>query len=227
MESFFNFDVAKKLPAVLLSFMVGAFLFSCRNEHEPDRRKEPQEQHVSGSEREDERMMPGHGGMMDGGGMMSGDRMSEEMHRAMMSGEMGPEMMDDMRTIRKMLQNHEKISRQVEELDNGVKTRTTSNDPEIAAAIQRHVRQMKRRMESREPIRQMDPLFRELFRYADKIDIDIEDLENGVLVIETSEDPQAVKLIKQHAHRAVSEFAEQGMSRAMQPTPLPEGYSKD
>lgn len=52
----------------------------------------------------------------------------------------------------------------------------------------------------------------------------IQDLENGVLVTKTSENPQVVLLIQQHANRAVSEFAEQGMQRAMQPTPLPEGY---
>lgn len=70
----------------------------------------------------------------------------------------------------------------------------------------------------------MDPLFRELFKHADKIEMQIQNLENGVLVIETSEDPQVVELIQQHANRAVSEFAAQGMKRAMQPTPLPEGY---
>ena len=72
----------------------------------------------------------------------------------------------------------------------------------------------------------MDPPFKEIYEHADKIDMQIEDLENGVLVVETSEDPQVVKLIRQHAHRAVSEFAEQGMQRAMQPTPLPEGYEE-
>lgn len=160
-------------------------------------------------------------GMMEGDGMMS-----EEMRQAMMSRGMGPEMMEDMRPIRSMLMNHEQIERRVENLENGVQTWTTSNDPAIASAIRTHVRQMKERMEEAKPIRQMDPLFRELFRHADKIDMQIEDIENGVRVLETSEDPQVVKLIQQHANRAVSEFAEQGMSRAMQPTPLPAGYQE-
>jgi hypothetical protein len=54
----------------------------------------------------------------------------------------------------------------------------------------------------------------------------IEDTENGVIVTETSEDAQVVKLIQQHANRAVSEFVERGMQRAMEPTPLPEGYQE-
>jgi uncharacterized protein YdcH (DUF465 family) len=163
-------------------------------------------------------------GMMDRDGMMNDGMMSEEMREAMMSRGMGPEMMEDMMAIRKLLMQHEKINRRVENLENGVKTWTTSENPEIAAAIQKHVRQMKKRMEEKQPIRQMDPVFREIFDNADKIDLEFTDLENGILVTETSEDSQVVKLIQQHANRAVSEFVNQGMQRAMQPTPLPEGY---
>jgi hypothetical protein len=72
----------------------------------------------------------------------------------------------------------------------------------------------------------MDPLFRELFDHADKIELQIEDIDNGVVVKETSADPQVVKLIQQQAKRAVSEFVESGMQRAMKPTPLPKGYNE-
>ena len=85
---------------------------------------------------------------------------------------------------------------------------------------------MKDRMREEKPIRQMDPLFRELFENADKIDMKIEDVKNGIVVEETSEDPRVVKLIQQHADKAVSEFVDHGMRRAMQPTPLPEGYEE-
>ena len=165
------------------------------------------------------------GHMMDRG-MMGHRTMIESIGEAMMSDSMDSEMKEDMPPIRELLMNHEKIERRVEDLDNGVKTWTTSGDPQIAAAIQKHVRQMHERIKEKKPIRQMDPLFREIFKHADKIEMEIEDLENGVLVVETSEDPQVVKLIQQHAHKAVSEFAEQGMQRAMEPTPLPEGYQE-
>jgi hypothetical protein len=194
-------ETKKLLPIFFLGFL----LLSCENG------------------REQNHMM--QDGMMDDG-MMQDGMMSEDMRRAMMSEGMGPEMMEDMRPIRTMLMNHEQIDRRVEDLPDGVKTWTTSDDPEIAEAVQTHVRQMHERMKEKKPIRQMDPLFREIFEHADQIEMEIEDLKNGVLVIETSEDPEVVKLIRQHAHRAVSEFAEQGMERAMQPTPLPEGYKE-
>ncbi len=50
------------------------------------------------------------------------------------------------------------------------------------------------------------------------------DIPDGIRVTHTSDDPQVVLLIRQHARRFVGEAAEQGMSRAMRPTPLPEGY---
>ncbi len=189
-----------KSTSIILIVLLSSYLFSCKNEGEQNH--------------------------MGGHGMMQDDMTDDKMHQAMMSEDMGPEMMEDMRPIHQMLMNHEQIERRVEDLDNGVKTWTTSENPEIASAIQKHVRQMKERIEEKKPIRQMDPLFRELFEHADKIDMQINDLENGVFVVETSENPEVVKLIKQHAHRAVSEFAAEGMQRAMQPTPLPEGYKE-
>lgn len=171
-------------------------------------------------------MMMDEDGMMNREGMMQDGMMSEEMRKAMMSRDMGPGMMEDMHVIRSLLMNHESIERRVENLDNGVKTWTTSEDPAVASAIQTHVRQMKERLEENDPIRQMDPLFRKIFEHADKIEMQIKNIDNGVVVVETSQDPQVVKLIQQHANRAVSEFVEKGMQRAMQPTPLPEGYEE-
>lgn len=85
---------------------------------------------------------------------------------------------------------------------------------------------MKERVENNRPIRQMDPLFREIFEHADEIEMQIENTEKGIFVLETSDNAQVVKLIQQHAHRAVSEFVEKGMSRAMEPTSLPDGYEQ-
>lgn len=158
--------------------------------------------------------------------MMDGNMMQMMMNDSNMMKGMGPGMMEDMPTIHSLLVNHDKIERRVENIENGVETWTESDDAEIAKSIREHVWQMKKRMEEGRPIRQMDPLFRELFKYHDKIHIQIEETANGVHVTETSDDPEVVKLIQQHASRAVSEFVEQGMPRAMKSTPLPEGYHK-
>lgn len=161
-------------------------------------------------------MMGGGMGMMGRGGMpdwmMSGE--------GMMSGNM----MRDMRNIRGLLTQHEKIDRRVENIPGGVRTVTTSKDPQVAESIRRHVRQMKQRMEEGQPIRMMDPLFRALFQNREKITLQIEDVPGGVRVTETSDAPQVVKLIRQHAREFVNKVVERGMRGAMGPTPLPEGY---
>lgn len=152
--------------------------------------------------------------------MMRGD-----MPGWMMSeGRMDAAMMEDMRVIRQLLAGHEQISRTVRNVPGGIRSRTTSRDPELADLIERHVGQMKRRVEEGNAIRQMDPVFREIFEHHDAIEMEAERLPRGVLVVETAPDPQVELLIRQHAHRAVSEFVAEGMDRAMRPTPLPDGY---
>lgn len=137
---------------------------------------------------------------------------------------MGAGMMRDMRPIHGLLTNHEMIERRVEDIPNGVRTITTSEDPEIAELIRTHVRQMKARYNRDQPIRMMDPVFRELFRNRHKTSLAFEDIPGGIRVTHTSSDPQVVLLIRQHARRFISEAANEGMRRAMRPTPLPEGY---
>lgn len=154
--------------------------------------------------------------MQDSGRMMM---MREEEMKGMRS-----EMMRDMRVIHSLLRNHEKVQRRVKNIPGGIESWTESEDPKIAETIQTHVVQMKERMEQGEPIRMMDPVFRELFDHRKQIKLNVEKTPKGVHVTETSDDPKVVALIRQHAHQAVSEFAKHGMERAMKLTPLPEGY---
>lgn len=147
-------------------------------------------------------------------------------HGMMMDGDgMDPQMMRDMRVIHALLANHGRIRREVQDIPGGVRATTTSDDPEVAQLIRRHVRQMKARLAEGRPIRRGDPVFRELFRRREDIRLEVEEIPGGVRVVETSDDPEVTLLIRQHAHRAVSEFVEGGMTRAMRPTPLPEGYA--
>ena len=160
------------------------------------------------------------------GMMEDGMSMMRDMPDWMMSGEdmMGPGMMRDMRSIHGLLTSHNKIERRVEDIPGGVRTITTSDDAQVAELIRAHVRQMKARYSRGQPIRMMDPVFRELFRNRHKASLEFEDIPGGIRVTHTSDDPQVVLLIRQHARRFVSEAAEEGMSRAMRPTPLPQGY---
>lgn len=174
--------------------------------------------------------------MMQGGCPMCGRMMGGESQGGMMDVGMpawmmsfGPmaQMMEDMPVIHNLLTNHEKIERQVDDSPGGIRSVTTSADSEVAGWIRAHVGQMKERVEEGMPIRQMDPAFREIFDHHEQIKLEIEEVPGGVRVQETSEDPQVQLLIRQHAYRAVSEFVESGMQRAMQPTPLPEGYREE
>ena len=142
----------------------------------------------------------------------------------MNGGMMGGGIMKDMMPIRTLLMSHDQINRVVLDIPGGVRTVTTSKDSEVAKTIRTHVWQMKDRLTKNEPIRQMDPLFRQLFLRAREINLQIQDIPGGVAATETSKNPQVTLLIRQHAHRAVSEFVKYGMPRVMQPTPLPKGY---
>lgn len=126
----------------------------------------------------------------------------------------------DHQDFRFLLMNHQKIKRTVQELPNGVKTLTESNDPQVAAKIKEHVYWMKERIEKKQPIRMRDPLFAELFKHADQIKMAYEKTANGVRVTETSANPYVAQLIKAHA-KAVSGFVERGFPEAMKNHPVP------
>ncbi len=146
-------------------------------------------------------------------------------HKAMMGkGMMGNGMMHgnmaDMMDIRFLLFNHEKIRRTVKRLPDGVETLTTSNDEAVAAKIQVHVKAMYERLQKKQVIRPMDPLFAAIFENAEKFEIEITNLPDGLRVKETSKDAYCVKLILAHAG-VVDRFVQEGMSGMMKMTPAP------
>ncbi len=119
-----------------------------------------------------------------------------------------------------LLAHHDKITRQVTELPNGVKAVTESDDPEVVEKLQEHVEWMAVRIEKSQPIRMRDPLFRELFKNADKIELEHEMTDKGVIVTEWSDDPHVVKLIQAHA-KVVSGFVASGFAEAAKNHPVP------
>ncbi|MGH9832376.1 MAG: hypothetical protein ACREBD_33985 [Blastocatellia bacterium] len=133
---------------------------------------------------------------------------------------MGGNQMEDMKTIHALFANHQKINRTVKNIEKGVETITESDDPKVRAMIAEHAWAMKKRLENKQPIRHWDPLFAELFKHADKIDMQIVNTAKGVKVIETSDDAWVVKLIQSHA-AGVSEFVKEGPSSMPKGHPLP------
>jgi hypothetical protein len=127
----------------------------------------------------------------------------------------------DMQLFHELLDNRERITRRITNLADGVDTVTESDDPAVAEKIRIHVVAMAARVKEGRPIHQRDPLFREIFRHADKIVMRHEPTANGIRVVETSTDPYVAKLIQAHAE-VVSAFIANGHAEMMKNHPLPE-----
>lgn len=132
--------------------------------------------------------------------------------------------MQDMQGIHALFANRADIRRTVREVRGGVETLTESDVPAVADLIREHVAAMYQRLKDGRPIHARDPLFAELFRNAVKIDMKIERTAKGVKVVETSIDPDVVKLIRRHAE-VVSAFLANGHREMMRnhevPRPAP------
>lgn len=143
-----------------------------------------------------------------------------------MPGMMGQGGMQDMQTIHTLFDQHAKITRTVKNTENGVETLTESDDPKVQALIAEHAWAMQKRLQTKQPIREWDPLFAELFKHADKIELQITKTSKGVKVIETSTDPYVVKLLQAHA-QGVSEFVKEGPSSMHKTHDLPGTKSEE
>ena len=130
----------------------------------------------------------------------------------------------EMETIWSLIDGHRAIERQVEEIPGGVRTVTTSEDPELVALLRRHAVEMAELIEDGGRIRMWDPLFAELLGHSEDIRMEVTEVEAGVVVTETSERPEVAALIRAHAHK-VSEFVRRGEEAYFEPTALPEAYS--
>ncbi len=159
------------------------------------------------------KMGPGMQGMQGMKGRMGGGR-------GMMGMAGDARFQADREMFHFLLKNRKKIQRDVKMLDNGIETMTESDDPKVAAVIQKHVASMYERLEKGQPVRMGDPLFRALFQSAGKVKMTVEKTEKGVHVTETSDDPYVAKLIQAHAN-VVSLFVKRGFDEARKPHPLP------
>jgi len=138
------------------------------------------------------------------------------MHDGMVGGMMGMALdsatMAQLRVIHTLFVNHDRIKRSVTNLPNGIRTVTESDDPQIAALLKTHVADMMERVGAGDdpglPIE--SEALHSIFRDKDKIHTSVETTANGVIVVQTSDDPKAVAELQEHAAQ-VTDFAEQGM----------------
>lgn len=188
---------------------------------------------------------PGHGAM--GPGMMQqmprgmgpdiGPEMHSQMGRGMfgqkgpgMQGRMGPGMMgmgmgmmggnatmDERGDLHDLFFNHDKIKRTVTNLEDGIRTLTESDDPQVAATIKKHIAEMGKRVEEgRDPGLPIEtPALHAIFDHKDKIKTTYETTDKGIIVVQTSTDKAAVKALQEHAAE-VTDLAKRGMVAAQE-----------
>ena len=135
------------------------------------------------------------GGMGGEGGMGGGDQASAIIHR--------------------LFENHLLIDREVTHNDDGtIQTKTTSNDPSVAALLQTHVQMMHSRLKDHRIIRQCDPFFVELFDHYDEYSGLTTNVTDGVNVLLSASTTCGQALIEGHTN-VVTKFVETGMAEAM------------
>lgn len=119
-------------------------------------------------------------------------------------------MSDDFRgVIHALFENHEEVERAVEVTEKGYRATTTSKKPEVAAMIQKHVGQMKSRLEGGAGVRHWDPAFAEFRDFYDEMVIEVKEVEGGVSVAVTGKTPEAIQVARNHA-KIVTGFVEKG-----------------
>ena len=111
-----------------------------------------------------------------------------------------------------MFANYETITREVANLENGIRTVTRSSDEDVMAVLVSHVTGMINRVEEgRDPqIFIQSPTLDIFFLRGEGIATDIEITEDGIVVTQTSDDPELVAALHTHAAE-VSEMADRGM----------------
>jgi hypothetical protein len=153
-------------------------------------------------------MRHGLGGMMEPG-MMRGGMMGP----GMMGMAHDSATMEQLRAIHTLFVDHDRIKRTVTNLPDGIRTVTESDYPQVAALLKTHVGDMMKRVGAGDdpglPI-ESDALH-SIFRHKDKIRTSAETTANGVVVVQTSDDPKVVAELQEHAAQ-VSDFAQEGMA---------------
>ena len=123
------------------------------------------------------------------------------MMRGMMGMAHDAATMSQLQVIHTLLGNHDRITRKVTNLPNGIRTVTESDDPALAAQIKTHVAEMGRRVAAGDdpglPI-ESDALHA-IFRDKDKISTSYETTDKGVVVVQTSDDAKTVAALQEHA----------------------------
>jgi len=119
---------------------------------------------------------------------------------------------DESAEIAVLFRGFETLSREVENLPNGIRTVTRSSDPEIMAVLVSHSVGMIERVGQRDDpqIIIQSPTLDIFFARGDAITSEIEVTDEGLVIRQTAQDPQIVAALQAHAAE-VTAMAERGM----------------
>ncbi len=120
----------------------------------------------------------------------------------------------DMRNYRNMFMRHRELRRTVEDVPGGVRTLTESDSPDLVVELQTHVSAMYTRMDQGIEVRCMSSTLPTLFRRASGYQRQLSYTQRGVAVVETANDPELTRIIREHAHE-VTGFVVDGMPAMM------------
>jgi len=133
------------------------------------------------------------------------------MGRGMAMGRDSTEMAR-MAAVHELMMGHDRITRTVTVLRDGIRTVTESDDPRIATLLKEHVAGMDYRTgDQATPARPNEsPALRTILRNMKQIHTTRETTAKGVIVVQTSSDSATVAALKQHATE-VTDLAQRGM----------------
>ena len=126
----------------------------------------------------------------------------------------------DQALFKELLEHHGELTRETEILENGICSRTLSENPRLAKVIQQHTLGMEKRFGMGRAIRSWDPLFAALFEYKDKIQMEYKMIPNGVEATLTTEDPKLIELIQCH-DETIHGFVNEGFEAGGRESPKP------
>lgn len=111
-----------------------------------------------------------------------------------------------------MFRNFQTISREVTNLPNGIRTLTRSSDKAVMDSLVSHVVGMIGRVEAGDDpqIFIQSPTLDILFERGDRIETSIDVTNEGIVVVQTSDDPELVAALQTHAAE-VTAMADRGM----------------
>ena len=114
--------------------------------------------------------------------------------------------------LKEIFSSHKGIIRLVSKIENGIVTTTQAENKTLREAIVSHVTMMVTRLqEGKNPeVIIQSPTLDSLFDVYEEIDTEIELIDKGIKVIQTSTNPKVIKLLQKHAAE-VSDMSKRGM----------------